>query len=47
MDNAASKGIACMTELGGGGGVNIVLKLTLSESNISLLSFLPLLSERN
>lgn len=46
MDNAASKGIACLTELGGGGG-NIVLKLTLSESNISLLSFLPLLSERN
>lgn len=39
MDNAASKGIACMTELGGGG--NIVLKLTLSESNISRLPLPP------
>lgn len=46
MDNADSKGIACLTELWGVGG-NIVLKLTLSESNISLFSFLPLLSERN
>lgn len=37
----------CLFDRIGGGGGNIVLKLTLSESNISLLSFLPLLSERN